>query len=136
MVRFCTIANRKEFPMTNETIATPGFGARIEAALVAAWNDAQAEGAALLEQAEQFGAAELGVVESAIVATWNTYEPKAVALIQTYVKNALTQLGSGASIEQVAQSVVAQDATGANSFLQGAVSAGLQAIIAALIASI
>lgn len=116
--------------------AIPSFGQRIEAALVGAWNDAKAEGEALLEKAEQFGEQELGVVENAIVNTWNTYEPKAVALIETYVQTALSQLGSGASVEQVAESVVAQDATGANAFLDGAVSAGLKAIVAALIASL
>jgi len=53
------------------------------------------------------------------------------------VKTALSQLGSGASLEQVAESVVAQDAEqGAASFLEGAVSAALKAIVAALIASI
>jgi len=113
------------------------FGQRIEAALVVAWSDAKEDGAALLASAEAFGARELGVVENAIVQTWATYEPKAVALLQTYVTTALSQLGSGASLEQVAESVVAQDAEqGAASFLEGAVSAALKAIVAALIASI
>ena len=113
------------------------FGQRIEAALVAAWSEAKQDGAALLVSAEAFGARELGVVENAIIQTWNAYEPKAAALLQTYAKTALAQLGSGASIEQVAESVVAQDAEqGAASFLEGAVSAGLKAIVAALIASL
>jgi hypothetical protein len=117
--------------------STSTFGQRIEAALVAAWSDAKADGAALLASAEAFGERELGVVEAAIVQTWNIYEPKAVALLQTYVENALSELGSGASIEQVAESVVAQDAEqGAASFLEGAVSAGLKAIVSALIASL
>lgn len=114
----------------------PSFGQRIEAALVAGWNDAVSEGQTLLQKAEQFGEAELGVVEAAIVQTWGTYEPRAVALIAGYVKNALAQIGSGATIEQIAQSVIAQDATGASSFLDGALSAGLQAIVAGLIASL
>ena len=60
-----------------------------------------------------------------------------MALLQTYVENALSELGSGASIEQVAETVVAQDAEqGATSFLEGAVSAGLKAVVAALIASL
>ena len=123
---------------TTATTATAStFGQRIEAALVAAWSDAKQDGAALVASAEAFGTRELGVVENAIVQTWNVYEPKAVALLQTYVKTALAELGSGASLEQVAQSVVAQDAEqGAASFLEGAVSAGLQAIVAALIASL
>jgi N-acyl-D-aspartate/D-glutamate deacylase len=113
------------------------FGQRIEAALVVAWSDVKQEGAALLASAEAFGARELGLVENAIIQTWATYEPKAVALLQTYVERALSQLDSGASIEQVAESVVAQDAEqGAASFLEGAVSAGLKAIVAALIASL
>ena len=121
------------------TPSTPAstFGQRIEAALVAAWSDAKQDGAALLASADAFGARELGVVENAIIQTWNTYEPKAVALLKTYVASALSQLGSGASIEQVAESVVAQDAEqGPASFLEGAVSAGLKAIVAALIASL
>lgn len=113
------------------------FGQRIESALVAAWSEVKQDGTAFLASAEAFGARELGVVENAIVQTWATYEPKAVALLQTYVKTALSQLGSGASLEQIAESVVAQDAEqGASSFLKGAVSAGLKAIAAALIASI
>jgi hypothetical protein len=119
------------------TPSSSTFGQRIETALVAAWSDAKQDGAMLLASAEAFGARELGVVETAIVATWNAYEPKAVALLQTYAKNALAELGSGASLEQVAESVVAQDAEqGAASFLEGAVSAGLKAIVAALIASL
>lgn len=121
------------------TPSTPAstFGQRIEAALVAAWSEAKQEGAVLLASAEAFGVRELGVVENAIIQTWNTVEPKAVALLQTYVQTALSKLGSGASIEQVAESVVAQDAEqGAASFLEGAVSAGLKAIVAALIASL
>ncbi len=113
------------------------FGQRIESALVAAWTDAEADVSAALARAERFGAAELAVVEQAIVATWTLYEPKAVALIQGYVSQALARLGAGASVEQVAESVVAQDAlSGAQSFLQGALSAGLKAIIAALLASL
>lgn len=116
---------------------TSSFGQRIEAALVAAWSDAKQDGAALLASAEAFGVRELGVVENAIVQTWNIYEPRAVALLQTYVQTALSKLGAGASIEQVAESVVAQDAEqGAAAFLEGAVSAGLKAIVAALIASL
>ena len=123
---------------TANTLANASsFGQRIEAALVAAWSDAKQDGAALLASAEAFGARELSVVETAIIQTWNVYEPKAVALLQTYVKTALLELGAGASIEQVAESVVAQDAEqGAAAFLEGAVSAGLKAIVAALIASL
>lgn len=122
---------------TNPTASASTFGQRIEAALVTAWSDAKQDGAALVASAEAFGARELGVVENAIVQTWNIYEPKAVALLQTYVENALSELGSGASLEQVVESVVAQDAEqGAASFLEGAVSAGLKAIIAALAASL
>lgn len=117
--------------------SAPGFGARIEAALVAGWNDAEADGAALLDKAEQFGERELAVVETAIASTWNAFEPKAVAAIQSYVAEAVSELGSGASIETVAESVVAKDAlSGAESFLGGAVSAGLKAIVAALLASL
>lgn len=122
---------------TPATQTTPTFGARIEVALVSAWSDVEEEGAVLLATAEAFGEKELAVVENAIVQTWDAYEPKAVALLQTYAKTALTQLGAGASIEQVTESVVAQDAEqGAASFLEGAVSAGLKAIIAGLIASL
>jgi N-acyl-D-aspartate/D-glutamate deacylase len=121
----------------NTPTPAPTFGQRIEAALVAAWSDAKQDGAALLASAEAFGARELGVVENAIIQTWNVYEPKAVALLQTYVETAVSELGSGASLEQVAESVVGQDAEqGAASFLEGAVSAGLKAIVAALIASL
>lgn len=119
----------------NET-ATQSFGARIESALVAGWNEAKLDGEALLEKAEQFGEDELGVVESAIVATWNAYEPKAAALIKGYVAAASEQLGSGASIEEIAEDVVAQDSAGASSFLNGAMSAALQAVVASLIASL
>jgi hypothetical protein len=124
--------------MTDQTqSAAPSFGQRIEIALVDAWNGAKADGEALLQDAEAFGKQELGVVETAIVNTWDAYEPKAVALIQSYALQALTELGSGASIEQIAESVVAKDAlAGAQSFLAGAVSAGLKAVIAGLIASL
>ena len=116
---------------------TPSFGQRIETALVTAWNDIQTEGEVLLEKAEAFGERELGVVENAIVQTWNIYEPKVVALIETYVENALSELGSGASIEQVAESVIAQDAEkGTGALLEGAVSSGLKAIVAGLMASL
>jgi hypothetical protein len=122
---------------TRATQTAPTFGERIEAALVAAWSDVEEEGAALLATAEAFGERELGIVENAIVQTWDAYEPKAVALLQSYTKNALAKLGAGASIEQVAESVVGQDAEqGAASFLEGAVSAGLKAIVAGLIASL
>jgi hypothetical protein len=122
---------------TPATQTAPTFGARIEAALVSAWGEIEDEGTALLATAEAFGERELGVVENAIVQTWDSYEPKAVALLQSYAKNALAKIGAGASIEQVAESVVAQDAEqGAASFLEGAVSAGLKAIIAGLIASL
>ena len=116
--------------------ATPTFGQRIETALASAWSGVETEGRVLLADAEKFGEQELGVVENAIVNTWNTYEPKAVALIQAYVTTALNQLGSGASIESVAESVVAQDATGASALLGGAVSAGLKAVVAGLVASL
>lgn len=116
--------------------ATPSFGQRIETALVTAWNEAKAEGEQLLAKAEEFGEQELTVVENAIVNTWNTYAPKAVALLKTYVSAALAQIGSGASIEQVAESAVAQDAASAEPFLEGAVSAGLKAVVAGLIASL
>lgn len=112
------------------------FGQRIEAALATAWSDVETEGQMLLVDAEQFGEKELGVVENAIISTWNTYEPKAVALIQTYAQNAVAQLGTGATIEQVAESVIAQDSVSAAPFLEGALSAGLKAIVAALLATI
>lgn len=119
----------------NET-ATQSFGQRIESALVAGWNEAKLDGQALLEKAEQFGEQELGIVETAIVATWDAYEPKAVALIKGYVAAALEQLGSGASIEEIAEDVVAQDSASASSFLNGAMSVALQAVVAGLVASL
>jgi hypothetical protein len=115
---------------------TPSIGQRIETALASAWSGVEAEGRVLLADAEQFGERELGVVENAIVATWNGYEPKAVALIQGFVAAALSRLGSGASIEEIVESVVAQDAAGAASVLGGAVSAGLTAAVAGLVASL
>jgi hypothetical protein len=121
---------------TNPAGSTPTFGQRIKSALASAWSGVEAEGRILLADAEQFGERELGVVERAIVNTWNGYEPKAVALIQGYVTTALNQLGSGASIEDVAESVVAQDAAGASALLGGAVSAGLKAVVAGLVASL
>jgi len=118
------------------TVATPSFGQRIETALVDGWNALKADGEALLEKAEQFGEQELGVVETAITNTWNTFQPKAVAQIQGYVTTAIGELGSGASIESVAESVVAKDAASGSAFLGGAVSAGLKAVVAGLIASL
>jgi len=121
---------------TDPDNSTSTFGQRIETALASAWSGVEAEGRVLLADAGQFGERELGVVEKAIVNTWNSYEPKAVALIRGYVTAALNQLGSGASIEDVAESVVAQGAAGASSLLGGAVSAGLKAVVAGLIASL
>jgi len=95
---------------TDPDNSTSTFGQRIETALASAWSGVEAEGRVLLADAGQFGERELGVVEKAIVNTWN--------------------------IEDVAESVVAQGAAGASSLLGGAVSAGLKAVVAGLIASL
>lgn len=116
--------------------AAPTFGQAIESRLVAAWQGIEAEGEMLIADAETWGERELGVVENAIVVTWNVYAPKAVALIEGYVQAALAELGSGASVDQIAESVVAQDSASASPFLAGAVSACLKAVVAALMASL